>query len=204
MFKQYNAKWIGSKVNGADSIPWEMMEPMVLSGVVNEEEPRLQTIAKACWTDEALYIHFDCEDDHVVATMNDRDDPIYNEDVVEVFIDEEGKGLKYIELEVSPKNVIVDALITNDGTGKIVVNKEWNAEGLLTDVQLQGSTRIYDIILPFVNVDKSPEPGTKWRWNVYRIDKDPSGTSHYWAWAPTGAVDFHLTHNYGIIHFVKE
>jgi len=194
---QYDCK----KVSSDKEIPWDQVESMVLKDVVTGGDTRLATTAKACWTDEALYIRFECEDDYVVATLNRRDDPLYREDVVEVFIDEERTGHHYIELEVSPINVIFDALVDNNLAGSIQVNQEWNAEGLSTEVMHKNGSIVYDIIMPFTLFRKPPKSGTSWHWNVYRIDTDPEGGRHYWAWSPTGEVNFHKPLRFGIINF---
>jgi hypothetical protein len=186
-------------------IPWETIQAMRLRDVTDGSPARLETIAKACWTEAALHFRFECEDDYVLATMERRDDPLYNEDVVEVFLDEDGGGLRYIELEISPKNTVFDAIITNDGAGNIEVDAAWNAEGLQTRTYASDDGRmIVEAVLPFTNMNRTPVHGTAWRWNVYRIDTAPDGSRHYWAWSPTGAADFHLSRRFGILEFVKQ
>lgn len=201
---QYDCHFIKMQIGASEQIPWERLPNMQLSDVVHGEKPRLTTSAKACWTKDALWIRFVCEDDHVYATYTNRDDPLYNQDVVEVFIDERGTGRKYVELEISPNNVVFDAIVTNDGTGRVnELDLEWNAEGLATYVAECGGGRTFVIKLPFSNFDSVPVPGGKWSWNLYRIDYDPQGNPHYWAWSPTGAVDFHLSERFGVLHFVE-
>jgi hypothetical protein len=213
---------------------WEdiEIEAPYLSEVVTGEKTRLMTRFRACWTADSLHIRFECEDDHVVATMERRDDPIYLEDVVEVFIDKRGTGAVYYEFEVSPRNVVFDALIHYNGGDK-EVDVAWDAKGLHTEV-LDGDDgwRTYDLRIPFADLDwereeeqvqmqelmqeqkqnqmqepgenLTPRHGTEWRWNLYRIDDDLGGNRHYWAWSPTGKVDFHMPHRFGTLVFVKE
>lgn len=206
---RYECRYVDAE-NG--KLKWEdiEVETPYLREVVTGEKPRLKTRFRACWTADALHIRFECEDDHVVATMERRDDPIYLEDVVEVFIDKCGTGAVYYEFEVSPRNVVFDALIHyNDGDKEIDV--AWDAKGMHTQV-LDGADgwRTYDLLIPFANLDWEreenfiPQHGAEWRWNVYRIDDDQEGNRHYWAWSPTGKVDFHMPHRFGILVFVKE
>lgn len=205
-------------------LKWEdiEVEDHYLREVVTGEKPRLKTRFRACWTADALHIRFECEDDHVVATMERRDDPIYLEDVVEVFIDKSGTGAVYYEFEVSPRNVVFDALIHYNGGDK-EVDIAWDAKGMHTQV-LDGvdGWRTYDLRIPFADLDWeqgqeqmqehkqergenwTPQHGTEWRWNLYRIDDDLEGNRHYWAWSPTGKVDFHMPHRFGTLVFVKE
>ncbi|MDQ0890177.1 hypothetical protein QFZ81_005265 [Paenibacillus sp. V4I9] len=206
---RYECRYVDAE-NGI--LKWEdiEVEDPYLRDVVTGEKPRLKTRFRACWTADALHIRFECEDDHVVATMERRDDPIYLEDVVEVFIDKSGTGAVYYEFEVSPRNVVFDALIHYNGGDK-EVDVAWDAKGIYTQVS-EGADgwRTYDLRIPFADLDWergqnfTPHHGAEWRWNLYRIDDDVEGNRHYWAWSPTGKVDFHMPHRFGTLVFVKE
>jgi hypothetical protein len=197
--------------DGNAHIPWDEITPGVLYEVVTGAKPRLETRFRACWTGDALLVRFECEDDHVVATMERRDDPIYEEDVVEVFLDLAGTGKVYYEFELSPKGVEFDALIHNNLDGHKKVDVAWDAKGLRTSVS-DGAEgwKHYDLRIPFADLTdeqeqvKVPQHGTEWSWNLYRIDDDTEGQRHYWAWSPTGAVNFHVPQRFGTLVFVKE
>ena len=66
--------------------------------------------------------------------MARRDEPLYEEDVVEVFIDPFGGGTTYYEFEVSPRGVLFDALIHNTLDGNKEVDTAWIAEGFQAEV----------------------------------------------------------------------
>ncbi len=196
----YACKHIG---NG-DFIPWESLEAASLTDTVDGAAPRLRTTVKACWSDAALHVRFEYEDDHVVATMTQRDDPLYEEDVVELFIDEEGAGRTYLEFEVSPINVVFDAIITLGDDRRPLADTAWDAEGLETNVgETKQGMRYAELHLPFVNFRRTPTDGTVWRWNAYRIDDDRDGVRHYSAWRPTGAVNFHVPERFDELRFVR-
>lgn len=199
---QYKCQYVENVDNSFD---WTRLEAVALSDVVTGGKPRLETKVRACWTKEQLYIRFECEDDHVVATMENRDEPIYEEDVVEVFIDESGKGKTYFEFEVSPRNVVFDAIIEKGLDGEpLKVDTAWDAEGLKTFVRNESEHLfVYDIILPFSNFQQAPQAGTQWKWNLYRIDDDQQGQRHYWAWSPTGAVNYHIPNRFGTLVFCQ-
>ena len=67
-----------------------------------------RTRFRACWDRDALHVRFDAEDSAPWHTMNRRDDHIWEEEVVELFLDADGSGLHYAELEISPANVVCD------------------------------------------------------------------------------------------------
>ncbi|NIK80274.1 hypothetical protein FHS15_005458 [Paenibacillus castaneae] len=184
---------------------WSTVEAVTLRDVVTGNKPRLETRVRACWTREHLCIRFECEDDHIVATMEKHDDPIYLEDVVEVFLDESGLGETYFELEVSPLNVVFDARIQMDKTDcSIIADTSWDAQGLQTlVVKADERLYVYEILIPFSNFQQAPQAGTQWKWNLYRIDEDQQGQRHYWAWSPTGVVNYHIPKHFGSLVFCK-
>ncbi|SDW95607.1 carbohydrate-binding family 9-like protein [Paenibacillus sp. CF384] len=183
-----------SETTGMDS------EWILLRDTVSGDAPTEWTKVRCGWTAEALRIQFHCEDKHMVSDYSERDEPLYNQDVVEVFIDEDGSGTQYIELEVSPRNVVFDARITNDGSGSVGIDTEWDIEGLHTEVsEVQPGQRMYDIRIPANTFSKPLEAGLRWRVNFYRIDERQDGIREYQAWQPTGLVNFHKPQRFGTL-----
>lgn len=181
---------------------WETLQAEQLVDVVSGGQVQQSTRVMTCWDGDAVYFRFECVDDHTVADYTQRDDPLYEQDVVEVFIDEEGTGRHYIELELSPLNVVFDARVDNED-GRIRVHTEWDADGMETKVWNEGDIRLYEIRLPFIHFSRRPEAGTLWRINFYRIDEDRNNKRHYQAWSPTGAVNYHIPSRFGTLLFVE-
>jgi hypothetical protein len=178
---------------------WAAVEAVTLADTVTFEPYEENTQVQSCWDADGLYIRFTCQDRHVAATLLGRDEPLYEEDVVEVFIDESGDGSRYLEFEVNPNNALFDARIANDLNGTIQIDSDWDAQGIRTSVT-PGQGRdlfVYDIFIPHVNFGRPPTPGTEWRVNLYRIDEDRQGIRHYLAWSPTGRLNFHLPAFFG-------
>ncbi len=73
------------------------------------QKPRFRTRAVVFYDDKNLYIAFDVEDPDVWAGYISNDDPIYNEEVVEFFVDPEDDNQTYYEFQVNPANVHFDA-----------------------------------------------------------------------------------------------
>jgi hypothetical protein len=69
---------------------------------------RYRTRFQALWDAEALHVRFDSVDDSPWHTMTTRDEHIWNEEVIEIFLDATGAGVNYAELEISPVNVVCD------------------------------------------------------------------------------------------------
>jgi hypothetical protein len=86
--------------------------------------------------------------------------------------------------------------------GSIQLNKEWEAEGIKTSVEKVNMNRyVYTINIPLTVFSVIPKSGLEWRVNFYRIDDDPQGNRHYWAWSPTGKLNFHVPFRFGKLVF---
>ncbi|MXW55883.1 MAG: carbohydrate-binding family 9-like protein, partial [Gemmatimonadales bacterium] len=64
-------------------------------------EPHLGTRAKIVWDERFLYVGGELEEPHLWATLADRDAILYREHDFEVFLDPDGDGLAYYELEIN-------------------------------------------------------------------------------------------------------
>lgn len=71
----------------------------------------LQTELKAAWDDKHLYLAFDNKDDDVWSDLKKRDDKLWTQEAVEIFIDANNDGQDYIELQVNPHGAIFDSYL---------------------------------------------------------------------------------------------
>lgn len=184
---------------------WNDLPAMQLREAKTGNDAKLATTVSSFWNETSLYFRFVCEDNRIIATMSDRDDPIYEEDVVEVFISETGEMSNYKEFELSPTNVQFDALIHNDLEGKIKVDTEWDAPGWQTSVYIgpDKAQVIYVWQIPFVHfTGGTPSKGDQWLMNCYRIDRGGKEQDEYSAWSPPGKLNFHIPQKFGVITFL--
>lgn len=157
-----------------------------------------ETQFRAAWDDGGLLLRFDADDDAPWHTMTKRDEHLWEEEVVEVFLDLARTGRDYAELEISPGNVVCDVRMIAPSPNK-KMDLAWNIEGLETRVRLnrdvRGKTTSWTATahLPWAAfrslpssraVSLPPKPGDAWRFNVFRI-KRPNGPSD----PETGAVE---------------
>ena len=143
-----------------------------------DRQPAYPTEATVAWDDEFLYVAFACTDDAPWARHANRDDRLWEEEVVEVFLDPDGDGRDYAELEVSPTNVVVDLLIPAPKGGG-PNTRAWNIDGLQTAVKTQASGWVAEMAIPWralaaSGVSSAPSSGAEWRVGLYRI-KRPGG-----------------------------
>ena len=79
------------------------------------------------WDDQNLYLAYDCDDADITAQFQNRDDPTYQDDAVEIFINPRPSqdGL-YFGFEMNARGVLYD--YANHG-GRTLV-KQYNADGV--------------------------------------------------------------------------
>jgi hypothetical protein len=172
--------------------------------------PRLSTTVSAYFDHEHLTIVFCGADDHIVATLYGHDDPLYDEDVVEVFLAPRTRS-EYFEIEVSPAATTFDARIESpEGVrASMKVDMNWHCTGLLAAVRKTIESRrllSLDTVMriPFDSMRcAAPRNGDVWHGNLFRIDRHPSEGDEFSAWRPTmkRPADFHVTECFGRLLF---
>lgn len=170
-----------------DELEWQMAAPLELKDIKGRDAPK--TVARLLWDDRYLYIAFECTDDDIWATKTRRDDFLWEEEVVEAFIDPDGDGLNYYEFQVNPLGTQIDLLIPDavEGVKHAKKNAEWNCQGWLSAVKVRGTVNKRDdtdegwtveMAIPLSELTRSsspvPRPSVSWRLNLYRIDR-PKG-----------------------------
>lgn len=199
-----------------DEKAWQECEPIQLTGR-DGKTPMQKTSARILWDNDFIYVAFDCEDQNIWSTFTKRDQPLYNEEVVEIFIDPDGDGNTYLELEVSPLGIFWDGFILNHGPGKIKGILAWNSETIRWGVHLNGTQNnpndidqswSAEIAVPIKDLatapNRPPKPGDKWRLNLYRIDHPDSNTSEESLWSPVSGPSFHDPDKFGEVTFSGE
>jgi hypothetical protein len=169
------------------------------------------TTFRALWNDEGLAVRFDACDDRPWHTMKRIDDPIWEEEVVEIFIDPACLGRHYAEVEVSPGNVVTDLHILEPHP-RLTGDRSWNWRGLESTVVpgscggLSSTSWIALVWLPWGGLRSladevarrvPPAPGDAWQFNVFRIKRphgpaEPERGAIYAAWSTPDGPSFHV------------
>ena len=97
---------------------WSGAQAIQLIDVVNGRQPRKPTRVRLLWNHEFLYLAFECTDNQINAERTEYNSAIYKEEVVEAFIDPDGDGKTYLEIEVSPLNTVLHYDIRYNPEGK--------------------------------------------------------------------------------------
>ena len=165
-------------------------------------------------------MRFDVTDPSPWHTLVARDERLWTEEVVELFLDVGASGRSYAEVEWNPVNAVVDLWIDR-AEGRF--DRGWNVAGLESRVHARkdaaGRTTGWSVVsvLPWGALAAKAPPGTalppqvgdRWRFNVYRIERpggpsDPEKGVLNFAWAPTGQHSFHVPEAFREIEFVGE
>lgn len=195
--------------------PWNApagCNPVRLRNAVDGGAPRLATSVTLYYDDDYLTLLFSASDDLVCASHLEHDAPLYEEDVVELFLAPDTLTA-YFEIEVSPRGTAFDAKIDSpDGIRATMrADRGWTCEGLVTAVrqvvESSGARSIDTVVrVPFFALERStPGNGEVWRANFFRIDRHPSKGDEFSAWQPTmrKPADFHVAAAFGSIRFIE-
>lgn len=184
--------------------------PARLRRATDAAAPRLATSVALWFDDDYLTVLFSAADDHVEATHLMHDAPLYEQDVVEVFLAPEPRP-RYYEIEVNPLATVFDAIVDSpDGVRATMrVDREWTCDGLFAAVrkvtESHGAITVDTVIrIPFAALGRAtPAGGETWRANFFRIDRHPRHEDEFSAWEPTlrQPPDFHLLAAFGTLRF---
>jgi hypothetical protein len=179
----------------------------------NKGDGALRVTAKMVYDTERMYFAFDARDTDIQSQMFNRDDRLWEADVVEVFIDPNGDGKNYLEMQVAPTNAIFDAIFpstTDRSFEKYAPTTSLNIEsavfvkGTLNNANDQDTQWTTEIAIPFTDipgVTGTPKVGSKWTVNLYRIDDKAKRRGAYMrAWAAVGG-NFHDFQKSGVVIF---
>lgn len=168
------------------------------------------TAFRALWSPGGLFLRFDADDASPWHTMTKRDEHLWEEEVVEIFLSPDGSGRDYYELEISPANVACDLRMIApwpNQRGDI----DWDLAGLETRAHARkdaaGRTTGWTATasLPWAGlralpsaakVAVPPKAGDVWRFNVFRIERpggpeSPQRDGVFAAWSPPSGHSFH-------------
>jgi hypothetical protein len=170
---------------------------------------KLQTRIRTKHDGARLHVLFECDDPAPWGTHTRRDDPIYEEEAVEVFI---APGMDdpehYFEFEVSPNGVLWDGAITNaslDGS-QLQVDETWDCPDVEWQVERDDSAAVWRavLVLPLIELASGHVPA-HWRANFYRIDRplgnhnDAAGEFSCWSPTLTSPAAFHRPRRFGTL-----
>ncbi len=201
--------------NVIDWPEWAKYQPFTLGNWDGEGTVSHRTEVRMAYDAEWLYIRYDCEDDRTVCQMKEDELDLWDEDVVELFVDAGNDQRDYLEFEWNPLGYKVDLLIVWPERGAYRAYREWDAKGMIYRVEwhdvLIGGEMVpgwsCDVKIPlhlFEDMAHMPVAGDAWRGNVYRIKRATQNGDQYQAWSavPGKEAAFHQPKRFGWFRFM--
>jgi hypothetical protein len=172
-----------------------------------------KTTAKLLWDDKYLYVAFENQDSDVWTTLDKHDDKLWTQEADEMFIDADGDGKTYVELQVNPKGVTYDSYLPvyrqNQNDWESGTKAAVTVDGTLNKRDDQDKGWIAELAIPLEAVkgkekemkNVPPKVGTEWRVNFFRMDQPNGRPQSGTGWSPPMVGDFHALDKFGVLVF---
>ena len=202
----------------ADEKDWQTAAQFSFASYDGRSTVTRATTARMLWDDQALYLSFDVTDPDPFTLFTERDDPIYDSEATEIFIDADGDMDEYVELQSASNDLHFDAAFT--GGARRNMNKAWNSpyetKTKKTEKGFVSEWRIPVASLRDVPAGE-PKVGAQWKINLFRLERVRTSTEplpaginvkdvkiakhEASAWSPPLSGDFHTLERFGTITF---
>lgn len=174
---------------------------------------RQMTRARLLWDPQGLYVGFEADDTDITAVFEQRDDPTYRDDAVEIFINPNPRQeVVYYGFEMNARGVLYDYLNYNSRT----LFKRFDATGVRIATSLRGTLNVRDDVdsgwsleamIPWPNFEelsrRPPAIGATWRVNFNRWDGvEPNRRMSIWSDPQNDESWPHVPSRFGEIVFV--
>ncbi|HZJ16663.1 MAG TPA: amidohydrolase family protein [Chthoniobacteraceae bacterium] len=180
---------------------WRQAEPARLEYQSNDAtaRPELSTTVRALWSDKFLYLAYECPFTTITAfapVQSDERLGLWDKDVVEAFIGADpAKATHYTEYEWAPNGERLDLVLD-------LPEKDfaWTS-GMESAVSIDEPARAWraEVRIPLKALANTPpQPGVRWRINLFRHDTANRG---FLAFSPTLTGSFHTPERFGWIEF---
>jgi Carbohydrate family 9 binding domain-like len=171
-----------------------------------------RTIVKLLRDQTYLYVAYECEDADLTAQFLNRDDPVYKDDCVEIFIKPSEKTDSYIGLEMNARGVLFDYFYPFPGKNE----HGFNLDGVLLKTTLHGTLNQSDdkdqgwsleLAIPWQSLSKlaermPPIAGEEWRVQINRWDgTEPNRRLSMWCHSGMKRPSPHNPERFGLLKF---
>lgn len=185
-----------------------LSQSLTLTRVQDGKPAKWKTEVEIGRVGSSLMVRFTCTDEDIWSTMTERDLPLYDEEVVEIFLAPgDADPHEYFEFEVNPLGALWDGRISSPNLSRegMESHPEWDCPGLTWSAWMDEGQQVWggELLIP-LNELCGPVIPDVWRVNLYRIERPQSGGTEYSAWSPTlvSPADFHVPARFGRVRFV--
>lgn len=198
---RYTCKHVSlSEALGIQDKQWKKASRAPLVDVVEGTEPTFPTFFQWLRDDQrgCFYLRFEGKSEGKNSNFKLHDEPLWKQDVFELFLCDEDRLDAYRELQSSPWDVHFDGRISYDEKGKRHLDMSWDAKGWTSETLYlkENGTLVSQWVLPYEAFANRPQPGTSWRFGIFRVVGQDLQ-----AWQMTGAANFHVPQCFGFLDF---
>jgi hypothetical protein len=180
---------------------WAKCARMSLLESLSGRQPRWGTEVRLGWNDKEVHGLFLCQDLIPWVTETNSGGALWEEEVVEIFLDPFGDSLSYFEISISTLNTVTDLFTRRTRTG-LQKDFDWHCEGLATACGILPYGWIAGFQIPFESLgDCHPSRSPIWRANFARIDRPSDQVRELTAWSPTLVNSFEVPDRFGFVRF---
>ncbi len=189
--------------------------------------PAHETRCKMTWDAQYLYIGACLEEPHVWATLDTHDQIVFHDNDFEIFIDPDGDGADYYEIEFNALGTIFDLRLTRAYNQGGQARHGWTAHGMVSAIDIDGTLNDpadidrgwsvecaipWTLLAEFSTAPCPPIPGDTWRINFSRVQwpltsangsyaKVPDAREDNWVWSPQWQINMHIPDEWGYLTF---
>ena len=177
-------------------------------------KPTKSTHVKMLWDDEFLYIGAILEEDNIVGNLKQRDTIIWKQNDFEIFIDPDGDGVNYFEIETNVRGTLLDLIMDKPYRSGGNFYSPWDCKDIQVAIFCKGTVGKSSDRDQYWTVEAAiprkslmwgfTEPSSLpfWRINFSRVEWLRSDKEENWVWSPTGKIDMHMPERWGFLVFV--
>lgn len=193
-----------------DEPGWQeaVAHPMVHS-LDGEPYTRRPSTVRWAWDDQALYVGAEIEDPDVWSDFVERDDPLWDAEVFEVFVFGDDRRRDYLELQVSPRGTVFDARFERYRKGEQAWNGSWRSavdlRGTLDHRRDRDEGWSAELAIPWTEICEHTEvtcpvaAGQSLRINAFRFERPRGKGAVGLAVSPPKVPDFHAPENSAVL-----
>ncbi|MBX7083747.1 MAG: carbohydrate-binding family 9-like protein [Nannocystaceae bacterium] len=188
-----------------DDAAWAGAPALRLVESLDGEPASPRTVAQLAWDEDALYLAVTADDDDVWSEYTRRDEPLWKQEAIELFLFGDASRQRYLELQLSPRGVAFDARFERYRKGDEAWNGSWHGaatvEGTVDRRDDRDRRVVVELAVPFAEICAHtatrcpPQPGDVLRINVFRLDRPRRGNPVALSLSPTRVSDFHAPEN---------
>jgi hypothetical protein len=212
--KRAGAIVVDGKLSEPDWAQAEKMGPFIAYD--GKQKLDFPTTAKIVWDEQYLYVAFEAADADAFTPYTKRDDPLYDSEAVEIFVDADGDKDEYVELQAAPNDLHFDAAFKGgrrknfETTYDVKYETKTIVDGTVNDPSDVDRGFVSEWRIPIAelrDVPRPPQVGDAWKINLFRLErvrKNGRVVKHEAsAWSSPLSGDFHNLDRFGTLRFVE-